>query len=106
MAETPDKNTPATDDRSPFRRFPWVQLVFCLACLTMAAWTWLRTGERPSPRRHGEHRGRREHSLAVLSVLSASVVRFAVDGLVVGAMGVFIFGLYLRRWVKERRAGG
>ncbi len=25
-----------------FRRFPWVQLVFCIACLTMAAWTWMR----------------------------------------------------------------
>jgi len=27
---------------SPFRRFPWVQLVFCLACLTMAGYTWMR----------------------------------------------------------------
>jgi len=27
---------------SPFRRFPWVQLAFCLACLTMTAWTWMR----------------------------------------------------------------
>ena len=25
-----------------FRRFPWVQLVFCIACLSMAAWTWMR----------------------------------------------------------------
>jgi len=29
----------------------------------------------------------------------------SIAGIVVGAMGVFIFGLYLRRWVKERRAG-
>ena len=28
--------------RSPFRRFPWVQLVFCIGCLTMTAWTWMR----------------------------------------------------------------
>ncbi|MHC5054447.1 MAG: hypothetical protein ACYTKD_06995 [Planctomycetota bacterium] len=28
----------------------------------------------------------------------------SVAGIVVGAMGVFVFGLYLRRWVKERRA--
>ena len=39
MAETPD----VTDaSPSPFRRFPWVQLVFCVACLTMTAWTWMR----------------------------------------------------------------
>ncbi len=25
-----------------FRRFPWIQLVFCLACLSMTAWTWMR----------------------------------------------------------------
>ena len=52
MAETPH----ATDDASPFRRrarqgltesgadtpgFPWVQLVFCVACLAMTAWTWM-----------------------------------------------------------------
>jgi len=96
-----------TDDTpSPFRRFPWVQLVFCAACLAMTAWTWMRDGARPSPLRHREHRGRREHIVAVLSVLRVSVVRFVVDGIVVGIMGVFIFGLYLRRWVKERRAGG
>jgi len=29
-------------DLLPFRRFPWVQLVFCLACLAMTAWTWMR----------------------------------------------------------------
>jgi len=29
-------------DRTPFRRFPWVQLGFCLACLAMTAWTWMR----------------------------------------------------------------
>jgi len=27
---------------SPFRRFPWMQLVFCLACLAMTARTWMR----------------------------------------------------------------
>ena len=30
------------DPRSPFRRFPWAQLAFCLACLAMTAWTWMR----------------------------------------------------------------
>jgi hypothetical protein len=28
----------------------------------------------------------------------------SVAGIVVGAMGVFIFGLYLRRWLRERKA--
>jgi len=28
----------------------------------------------------------------------------SVAGIVVGAMGVFIFGLHLRMWVKERKA--
>jgi hypothetical protein len=28
----------------------------------------------------------------------------SVSGLVVGAMGVFIFGLYLRAWLRERKA--
>jgi hypothetical protein len=25
-----------------FARFPWIQLVFCVACLSMVAWTWMR----------------------------------------------------------------
>ena len=28
----------------------------------------------------------------------------SVAGLVVGAMGCFIFGLYLRGWLRERKA--
>ncbi len=28
----------------------------------------------------------------------------SVAGLVVGAMGCFIFGLYLRRWLREKKA--
>jgi len=28
----------------------------------------------------------------------------SIAGLVVGAMGCFIFGLYLRRWLRERKA--
>ncbi len=31
-----------TESTSPFRRFPWIQLVFCLACLAMTTWTWMR----------------------------------------------------------------
>jgi len=40
-------------------------------------------------------------------ILDASFGRFtgaSVGGLVVGAMGCLIFGLYLRRWLRERRA--
>ena len=36
--------------------------------------------------------------------MDASVVRFAVAGIVVGLMGCFVFGLYLRRWLRERKA--
>jgi hypothetical protein len=32
------------------------------------------------------------------------VVRSVVACLVVGAMGCFVFGLYLRRWLRERKA--
>jgi len=38
------------------------------------------------------------------SLMDASVVRFAVAGIVVGLMGCFVFGLYLRRWLRERKA--
>ncbi len=31
-----------SDPTPVFRRFPWIQLVFCLACLFMAGWTWMR----------------------------------------------------------------
>ena len=154
-----------TDDRSPFRRFPWVQLAFCLACLTMTAWTWMRysvsrvvTLERLQdgilvcPERTGRLRDGdyvlfaasdiptvdkphccRAHSGLVLDVegdlyshgtdamlsgrvdvtseeggsLTVPASRFhpaSVAGIVVGAMGCFIFGLYLRAWLRERKA--
>ncbi len=40
-------------------------------------------------------------------ILDATRSRFhpaSIAGLVVGAMGCFIFGLYLRQWLRERRA--
>ena len=40
----------------------------------------------------------------VVDTRSGRLTGAAVAGLVVGAMGVFIFGLYLRRWLLERRA--
>ncbi len=69
-----------------FSRFPWVQLVFCLACLSMAAWTWMRRGERLSPRRHGEHGGRREYDGAVLRDLRVCHVAL-VNGKAPGKIG-------------------
>ncbi len=42
-----------------------------------------------------------------LGGVDASASRFhgaSVAGLVVGAMGCFIFGLYLRRWMRVRKA--
>jgi hypothetical protein len=43
----------------------------------------------------------------VRDFLDTTASRFhpaSIAGLVVGAMGVFIFGLYLRRWLVERKA--
>ena len=31
-----------TESTSPFRCFPWIQLVFCIACLTMTGYAWMR----------------------------------------------------------------
>ncbi|MHC4248687.1 MAG: hypothetical protein ACYS9X_06115 [Planctomycetota bacterium] len=169
---------------SPFRRFPWVQLVFCLACLSMAGWTWMRysyawdvtprdswisepsswfppgewlldgRGLSPNPTLVGRYvgasggyrqctgytgmdfladhndpgivvyvtvpgsstlapdgtgmlvRGRVEVEKDALGVdpTRSRFTGVSVAGLVVGAMGVFIFGLYLRRWLIERKA--
>jgi hypothetical protein len=47
------------------------------------------------------------HSCYWYLIIDTRISRFhlaSVAGLVVGAMGVFVFGLYLRRWVKERGA--
>ncbi|MHC4247606.1 MAG: hypothetical protein ACYS9X_00615 [Planctomycetota bacterium] len=180
-----------------FRRFPWVQLVFCLACLSMAAWLWMRysycwrytpddldydlsgtsqgdwprgayvelsfghSDLRASPQLKPEYlvllsdeahgysvgpitdprgsqgtghgiralRARIRDSLVssiaqvegctgdvlvrfsgfppssgALDPSSSQVLPRSVAGLVVGAMGCFIFGLYLRRWLRERKA--
>jgi len=162
-------------DRSPFRRFPHVQLAFCIACLTMTAWTWMRYSYawemtlnelrlgRPGlgqPRQvlvdfyhanvqryvrfSGFYAGDSysnfkfledgsEHYMGfyypplhkialgtpvtvtgrlLMGYMSEPVVRgdasrfhpASVAGIVVGGMGCFIFGLYLRRWLRERRA--
>jgi hypothetical protein len=178
-----------------FRRFPWVQLVFCLACLSMAAWTWMgysyawpttpeavvlhmpidAFGERradrhpwldeyvdirgeifrsehpeggcfwglPSPvkdepgkymaagagsyplatyvelyfdsdrapahGRVGVWRGRLMPERGGWTWLAVDTTASrlhpaSVAGLVVGGMGCFIFGLYLRRWLRARKA--
>ena len=172
-----------------FRRFPWVQLVFCLACLGMATWTWMRysycwsmsqdyvfqhsttiekkawphgafvvvrgtrlaggvqarvayepnvcvdradwemgcwfnllpldlEGSEPFVLEEVSVVGRVDEegacmtrhigSLAYMNpriLLGASRLTGAsVAGLVVGAMGCFILGLYLRGWLRERKA--
>jgi len=190
VAETPNTNAHAlaTDDtdgasRSPFRRFPYIQLVFCIACLTMTAWTWMRysycysysvgglvrilqtssdewpqgryarlgrcdtsnfwqnpcqraagcwlsaTGDgKPSGSAHGrpltvkqmvserQFRGRlffigswrRDDTGKVVPAsfdIRLDASRFhpaSIAGIVVGLMGCFIFGLYLRAWLRER----
>ena len=180
------KETPAPSGPGPHARFPWVQLVFCIACFTMTAWTWLRysyawrvptqymsheaatgwlrqryvsfDGVVTGPWQHGRYRGlhvtgtrigpptrimvhrsdsapawspekgRLQHFLGRIwppesyrpsnefggiggfrcdTVVDTTASRFhpaSVAGLVVGAMGVFVFALYLRRWLTERRA--
>jgi hypothetical protein len=48
-----------------------------------------------------------QQEMSVCALLRAGVSRFhsaSVGGLIVGAMGCFIFGLYLRWWLRERRA--
>jgi hypothetical protein len=167
-----------------FRRFPWTQLVFCVACLSMTAWTWMRhsycrtvspllqqrprseAGYGPLNGRYGLISGRirlatirrwcskapirldqdespAHHFVALESTSGVMGVRVLADqgreflpgqevvlrgrlthvarslaidttasrftgasiaGLVVGAMGCFIFGLYLRGWLRERKA--
>jgi hypothetical protein len=179
----------APADPHPFHRFPWVQLAFCLACLAMAAWTWMRCSyawdvtpeditemvfdgtswlalrkppeESPFYGRYVILRGRifeetatwpegslthlglvwsygdppasvgvslrADHGLRPRTPLAiagrvgrlgagdsyakicvdAQASRFhpeSIAGLIVGAMGCFIFSLYLRRWLRERRA--
>ena len=45
----------------------------------------------------------------VAACLDTTASRFhpaSIAGLVVAAMGAFVFGLYLRRYMKERRVGG
>jgi len=195
--------TRAADDASPFRRFPWVQLAFCLACLAMTAWTWMRysyawemspgnvigqgegwwpdgayarvrgrmtgvvgrytfaeddsgalelwpahTGEetprdaprdskalgdgpfiineekevqlRPAKTFIGRIGVRAAPALVIVpdgldaealpdtqAFLDTTASRFppaSIAGIVVGAMGCFIFGLYLRAWLSERKA--
>jgi hypothetical protein len=168
-----------------FRRFPWVQLVFCLACLSMAAWTWIasyccwqvtpdqlvegapriwfapllglyvdvsvpkdfqldpypdnlisagvdptftlrrnRSGELRMQFSNRHYRMIQARGLRLGSSVRGRIVQAAppsgralvgvdtrsprisgsaIAGLVVGAMGCFIFGLYLRRWLKARR---
>ena len=78
-------------DATPFRRptrqgrtpsgdeapgFPWVQLVFCVACLGIAGWTWMRetrTAFTTEIMEHTEEDVRHDPMFSVTSV--PSVVR-------------------------------
>jgi hypothetical protein len=95
----------------------------------MAAWTWMRYSYCWSFSRFEDHgpvwqQGRwpdgvfaedrtsvlRRRGRVKATVYGCHLARgsrlhpASVSGLVVAAMGVFVFGLYLRRWAKERRA--
>jgi hypothetical protein len=55
----------------------------------------------------GPFRGRLSIEDAMVIVVDTTASRFhpaSVAALVVGAMGCFIFGLYLRAWLRERKA--
>ena len=172
-----DENANTDDaDRSPFRRFPYVQLVFSVVCLAMTAWTWMRFsychsmkpveaiearadlaedlwpagayveldcldrpigteyvptadpawhvklsgfGENPCARGYRNRWSPTFGSATIITMhnnvseISYEYIVFeaesrfhpaSIAGIVVGAMGVFIFGLYLRAWLRERKA--
>jgi len=42
--------------------------------------------------------------LAIIDTTASRLHPTSIAGLVVGAMGCFILGLYLRRWLRERKA--
>ncbi len=44
------------------------------------------------------------HSSIALDTTASRFHPASIGGLIVGAMGCFIFGLYLRAWLRERRA--
>jgi len=185
----------ASPSPSPFRHFPCVQLAFCLACLTMTAWTWMRhsyawdvtpqdlldsnpplaaggwegfyvrlhgvaaigfgngngvmhigidqpysvdgkqvtfsakhpvamvdpsvnkrvgamvadvQGEESPLWSGGPSAGRvvPSHSMPTVDMRSHRFTGASIAGIVVGAMGCLILGLYLRRWLVERRRLG
>jgi hypothetical protein len=134
-----------SDATPAFRRFPWIQLVFCIACLSMTGWTWMRYSYaweltsadlrvedvdaeahrlvgryvrvRPGKLDEVDGRGRVEMLRLPPSSSGGDVESFlfvlptasrfhpaSIAGLLVGAMGCFIFGLYLRSWLRERKA--
>jgi hypothetical protein len=45
-----------------------------------------------------------DHEILAIDETSSRLTGESVAGLVVGAMGCAVFGLYLRRWLRERRA--
>ncbi len=177
-----------TEPAPDFRRFPWVQLVFCIACLAMTGYTWMRysycwkmgtaslikygrrarldrdttllmpsardasrmdnryvelSGDmtpRPSTSRYKRqgnwqatfyvadsyvladlnaegnlvegwfekkgrlHIGPRGRRNIFFDTTASRFHPASVAGIVVGAMGCFIFVLYLRGWLRERKA--
>jgi hypothetical protein len=68
-------------------------------------WAWY--SDEPIALGTTKHRCRIRHTRHGHSEVDAPAGRFtsaSIAGLVVGAMGCFIFGLYLRGWLRERKA--
>jgi hypothetical protein len=114
-----------TDDPVKSPRFPFVAALLCAACLGAAVWTWMIYSYAwdVTPANVADDRfpdwAHRYVALRGDELLHGRVVEYpeglAVDttasrfhgasiaGLVVGAMGVFVFSVALRHWLGERR---
>jgi hypothetical protein len=75
-------------------------LTVCRAELRLTWWGKPVALGRTSP----EELERKTQDTICLLTVTSRLHGAYVAGLVVGAMGCFIFGLYLRRWLRERKA--
>ena len=127
--------TPAPSDPGPHARFPWGPALLCAGCIATATCLWMAysyawsdqyglgpywsgklvcsTSTNPEGRRfvlYGRviiRRSGDDRQVFVTPFLAGDsrLTGQSVAGIAVGAMGALVFGLYLRAWLRERRAG-